>query len=135
MATELSDAQLEKLTKSFSTPELSVNLDNISNIKIGEIKSTIGSGVSLKEYDFKDISWKGIFGLDKENSFQDSWKTVFDNIGNYYSVNWENANTKIADFYVSSAKDIASSWENFGSNFTDGSLNWDNFKINQENKL
>ena len=135
MATELSDAQLEKLTKSFSTPELSVNLDNISNIKIGEIKSTIGSGVPLKEYDFKDISWAGLFGFDKENSFQDSWKTVFDNIGNYYSVNWENANTKIADFYVSSAKDVASNWENFGSNFTDGSLNWDNFKINQENKL
>lgn len=179
IAKELSDAQLEKLAKSFSTPtlsanlgnissqttdvkigeiksatidssvsssvslkeydfstpELSVNLDNISNIKIGEIKSTIGPGVSLKEYDFKDISWAGLFGFDKENSFQDSWKTVFDNIGNYYSVNWENANTKIADFYVSSAKDIASSWENFGSNFTDGSLNWDNFKVNQENKL
>ena len=86
MATELSDAQLEKLTKSFSTPELSVNLDNISNIKIGEIKSTVGSGAALKEYDFKDISWAGLFGFDKENSFQDSWKAVFDNIGNYYSV-------------------------------------------------
>ena len=61
IAKELSDAQLKKLTKTFSTPTLSANLGNISSqnidVKIGEIKSatidsSVSSSVSLKEYDF-----------------------------------------------------------------------------------
>lgn len=132
MATELSDKQL----KPFS---LSANMDNLKSsgptVSETEIVNT-GYGLELKEYETKDVelnpfssNYESWF-INKDFWTKENFSNMFSNIGNFYSVNWNNANAKVADFYISSAIEIGNAWEGFGSNFTDseGSLNWSNFK-------
>ena len=137
MATEIPDISLEKLNlsfKDFSSPTLNANLGNIGvgkfDVKIDESKIVNKDyGLELKEHETKETTFN-IFSEDfyKKENFSNMWSNVKD----FYSVNWNNANAKVADFYISSAKEIGAtwSWENFGSKFTDdtSSLKWENFK-------